>query len=1082
MEFYAKLTDLLKSVRAIQKLESLKYVKDEEKDEKIKEFKDKLITFLKCRIFSKDCNNFRKYWIHYLKNLIDTSLKYCTEPESHKINELIKESNKDNYIKDSNINEINNRVDNREKENKDNNIKNINLKQEDKNIINLNHIELNNIKSFYPKNLNKEELNKEHELKININSNNKEEKKEKQNNIIINFNENNNNIKDNIDKFDFFENNNNRNKIRYNDDNLIQIENKNFGNPEIRFEKEKTEIKFNKNINIFQNNSKEKILENQKINIKDEKNIQSGKNEIKNINSNEQNNFFINKEKSPQKIKEEKEKNNNKNIFELKEEIKTEQVKNNNRNIKENNPIKTKQENEIIKIEQKCDELLNNSSKNNIIQIIFNSSNQNINMNCQEIFSSINKINEKKININEYQKLKEKLITLLCILYPFSKKLKSSINENIFNDPTSTDKKLYEFLSKSIIIKPLPSFKFFEFNDKLSNMIEQFCNDFKINSKYELYIAFTFLVILRNLRKYDKNSEYKKYFETILEKEFLLAFKLIFILKHQQYYEDITDDFFEIYNGLHFIKIFYDGIFERIEIIQKDENSDNYIFGKDKFLLTFKKDYNCEVELLFIDKDEQLYENIMNKIEHFYDIDRHDAGYKMMKYSNNKGSDTNFNFILDLVELEINKIEYIYNNFKQYQLNLIALEKDIFRIGQNALNLYNKKIEKFVINEEQKSVFESLLINIKQNIEKKYKNLFNLYPYGSITQFLGSKSSDLDLYLDFKTKDEREKNNILLKLSQTIRTLIGKPPEEVISTRLCLIKFKYGKIKGTDIDICIMGFCPYLHSILFRTYSLIDVRFSLLAISLKKFIEIIGIKYQEGKIENLNSFSWMILLITFLQDIIKPPILPKLLSDKNNSLTNYPIKYGNNYKKKENFQYGYKTFNSFIKSIKEENTQLPEFLFKKNFLFDIKNKTGFKIGENKLSCSELFLHFLEFVIYYFKYDSVYVNCSVENEGFESMINILNFENSKEKNIKDDRFYNYFKNKYCKKINYYDKSKTKDGFILIRDPFDPHYNPAQSLKKLSTFRDSLKSGYLSLIKSGKFEILEKKENNKEEIII
>ena len=84
-----------------------------------------------------------------------------------------------------------------------------------------------------------------------------------------------------------------------------------------------------------------------------------------------------------------------------------------------------------------------------------------------------------------------------------------------------------------------------------------------------------------------------------------------------------------------------------------------------------------------------------------------------------------------------------------------------------------------------------------------------------------------------------------------------------------------------------MGFCPYLHSILLRTYSLIEPRFSLLANALKKFIEIIKIKSTENKNEFLNSFSWMILLITFLQDIIKPHILPKLLSDKRNSINSF---------------------------------------------------------------------------------------------------------------------------------------------------------------------------------------------------
>ena len=123
-----------------------------------------------------------------------------------------------------------------------------------------------------------------------------------------------------------------------------------------------------------------------------------------------------------------------------------------------------------------------------------------------------------------------------------------------------------------------------------------------------------------------------------------------------------------------------------------------------------------------------------------------------------------------------------------------------------------------------------------------------------------------------------------------------------------------------------MGFCPYLHSILFRTYSLIDSRFSLLAITLKKFVEIIKIKSKDNKIEFLNSFSWMILLITFLQDIINPQILPKLLSDKDNSIGLYKIPYGNNSGK--NFNY-YIDFKNFINNTKEEYTQIPDSFFYK---------------------------------------------------------------------------------------------------------------------------------------------------------
>ena len=37
----------------------------------------------------------------------------------------------------------------------------------------------------------------------------------------------------------------------------------------------------------------------------------------------------------------------------------------------------------------------------------------------------------------------------------------------------------------------------------------------------------------------------------------------------------------------------------------------------------------------------------------------------------------------------------------------------------------------------------------------------------------------------------------------------------------------------------------------------------------------------------------MVLLVSFLQDIIKPPILPKILSDKDNSIKTVQIQYGN---------------------------------------------------------------------------------------------------------------------------------------------------------------------------------------------
>ena len=1054
MEFYEKLTSLLKSARKVQKLDLLKKIEYGKKEETFKKFKDNLIPFLEFKVASEEAKNFRKYWIQYLNKLIESSLGYCsTSEEQKKIKNLIEEINNDNII-----NHINNKKNNIIEENKieeekieNRNKKVENFKLNDKQNNNFNNINFKNIDKFYPKNY-KQELNKDKD-------NNKEKKKEQ--NLFYN---NINNIIDNNKRYKL-------NQFNYKDNNNIIIgKEKKILKDDEAFEKK--EIDRNININITKKKSNEIIFEKKEKIIEEEK-FKSKSNE-NNIIKNNYNNYNNN-------INQEKNKNNNL--------IKKE---------KENKPILSKKEKEINTF---CEELLDNNNKNNIIQIIFNylfnekSKEDNINNINQKCIEFIKGIRNKGININ--QNIKDKLITLVCILYPFfSKKNKSKINENIFNPGSSSDKNLYEFLSKSMLIKIPDDFKFTDFTEKkVPNSITNFCTELKINEKngkYEIYNAFMYLFIFRSLRNYDKKNEYKNLFDILLEKEFIIAFKLRFILEHQEFYFQITDDFLGIYEGLKFIKIFYEQIFSEIQLLYKDITKDNnYIFGKEKYSLNFEHDENnnLDIKALFNQEDLYIYEKVFKKLKHFYNIDKDYTSdiYHLINSSSNKFTNPEINFVLNLVGLEHKKYNYINKDFYNYKKSIISLENDIFNMGKETLNLNENisKISEYYINQEQKEVFYSLLINIRTNISQNYSNKFELCPYGSVTQFLGSKKSDIDIYLYINAKNNDEKSRILIQLFITIEKIIGYRPKFIVSKRLCVITFRYGKNK-TEFDISIMGFCPYLHSILFRTYSLIDSRFSLLAITLKKFVEIIKIKSKDNKIEFLNSFSWMILLITFLQDIINPQILPKLLSDKDNSIGLYKIPYGNNSGK--NFNY-YIDFKNFINNTKEEYTQIPDsFFIKDKSLYNHYKekiiKSEKKVEKNKLSCAEIFLSFLEFIIYYFKYDSVYVNFSIENEGYEPIKNILNFSEINELNKKDERFCDYFKYKYCRHKNFNENnSKTRDGMILIRDPFDPHYNPAQSLIKsqLNTFIERLKFGYFCLIKHGQFKKLEeemiKKENLK-----
>ena len=97
MEFYEKLTSLLKSARKVQKLDLLKKIEYGKKEEIFKKFKDNLIPFLEFKVASEEAKNFRKYWIQYLNKLIESSLGYCsTSEEQKKIKNLIEEINNDN--------------------------------------------------------------------------------------------------------------------------------------------------------------------------------------------------------------------------------------------------------------------------------------------------------------------------------------------------------------------------------------------------------------------------------------------------------------------------------------------------------------------------------------------------------------------------------------------------------------------------------------------------------------------------------------------------------------------------------------------------------------------------------------------------------------------------------------------------------------------------------------------------------------------------------------------------------------------------------------------------------------------------
>ena len=702
---------------------------------------------------------------------------------------------------------------------------------------------------------------------------------------------------------------------------------------------------------------------------------------------------------------------------------------------------------------------INKESKNNII------------------FCKIYQIAQNNLS-NELSNTKQKILLLECLIFPFiSNKqklqllsieqqfdknfIKSLEDSKLLNK--SKNNNLSEYLLHSIINNEIS-------NELISKLFQKNLFIYSAGELFELYQIYLLTKIFN--------------FECANEYIYKISFKIKFVLENYDdfYSKKFGCEFDSIIKTLWKIKNFYKIIYENK--ILEDENEkinyfDIYFEQNTNGFELIKQNNKSNSDLLFYEEENKVYGELMQKIHNFYKINNNlslISGYsKELK---------NYEFPFNIIDLINLKNGYILNNFKEYKQNLINIEKMIYSLGLDSLFPYNINssyfiyISRYIINPYLKNIILSLNIYLHKRLET-YK--FTLYPYGSVTEFLSDKESDIDLYLDISEMQEKARRiHFLYVLFYVIKNL-DKKASLTVSTRVCVITFQF---KLVNFDISVTGFCPYLHSALIREYSLIDPRFPLLVIAIKHIIKILKINnISDDKAHAyLNSFSWVLLLIGFLQDVIKPPVLPKIL--KNSEIFEKEVLFGNNKvdKDEENDKSNEnkyekisksKNFESFINNMESENIKIPEHLG--NINIRIKNYQNQITQKNNMSCSELLLKFFEFVIFYFKYDTIFVNCSFDYEGFENLENINENMSSDDVNT----FNNYFNRKYLKKSK---GEKNKDGYFLIRDPFDPRYNPAQTLKfnSLKKFFSRLRLAYFNLIKYGNLELVKRQielEENK-----
>ena len=852
-----------------------------------------------------------------------------------------------------------------------------------------------------------------------------------------------------------------------------------------------SEMKFQKKSIVFI----KKIIED-KFNIKlENKNI--------NINKNLVNQF----KKDFHQIKGEKEikheiidPNGNKDKINISNNNITEQ-KNNNRNFNitlhsKKNKEKSEAVLKIIKINSDIDKLL--SDNIHIILIlkikkIFNQiEKENINeaeeilkeikFSLNNLFLKLKEINEKIYNLDIDEEYLSKYITLLFSVFPFfSKNQKDAISKwsfskisnnylifkriliNLNEDNKIIENFLYEFF-----------FSYEEMGEKEKKLNVLIKNVFKTsqNNKSLLYYSYQLMILFSIIFE-----RFKSFYKSMI----ILSFKLYFILSNEKLFSFNSDQFSILYRDLLFIKNFYSKIYEN-EI-------------KNPFLITIKKNQifygdfnlvsnieNVNTSFLFDKEVYKNYETIMNLkngiIPHFYNINEKNINELIdatsYYFKNNKEK-----FLDNIISLTYIKADFIENNFIRYKRNLIKLETEIYNLAKSNLNK-NKKdkiIDKYSQKKDYEKIFNNFVNDLNKEMTKTYKEKYNkkykLYPMGSLTEYLSVNNSDLDLYLYIKKNSQR--HEILEAIYKCVNVFCQKVEKIIISQRICVINLIYDK---TEIDLSILGFSPYIHSLLFREYSLIDARFPLVGIAVKYVKDILCL----DKEYYLNSYSWISLLVVFLQDIINPPILPKLLSDKKeNEIIKFDIEYGH-YKGARTDMGDSIRIKNFFKSLKKEKIAIPDCLFNKNKILNIYKRDIADIGKkNNLSCAEILLKFLEFITFYLKYDTIYAESSINGEGFFNMEDIKNIYLNDKKNCDEDinkynyEFYRYFTQKYLK-FKLYKIRKTRDGFILIRDPVDNHYNPGQKFNReenVDKFINKLRSCYSILIKYGSFDVLKKK---------
>ena len=720
-----------------------------------------------------------------------------------------------------------------------------------------------------------------------------------------------------------------------------------------------------------------------------------------------------------------------------------------------------------------------------------------ISINFEKLFGKLNNIKLENLAENQVDKLIEISINSY---YYLTEKQKEKINDkfyclindndiadilylNIYNIFAKVDKK---YSKDKIIYENLLEYLCFPLDDYPINREKNKKEKDKKRTEINRQNAVEILLSLYKdflMNKNKDNSYVNLNKNNIIEKIYYYAI-INFIS-----YEDEFEDGEKLYKFL-YIKYLLEKKYDYKQLKKNKENiqKEIIIFSEEDLKNQEKKDKNLKNDDLeeFDNEEEENY-SIQNKllinnlktfipeeyIQIYFEVQQVISNFYLIPFpANILVNYDNINFTFNIIDMILFNKKYSLNNdwITKYRNNLLKLEKNIFNYYISSTEEYivreNKngdenKLIGYKVNKKMKNAYDNLIKHLYNKLPKNNNYKIEFIPFGSVTQLLSGKNGDIDLFLniesskqnplDFRNFHQTILNKLMIILRHLDKNLVFHQ-----TNRLCLFTFEY---EGIKIDINVYGICSYYGEILLREYSLMDFRFPMLVIYLKYIIGKYNIKNIEDDKSYINSFAWTNILLTFLQDILDPPLFPKLLNEKNKN--NITIKVGGgpgkNIKKQLENEIEYQKLRDFdvmeldedcnnIKNIEQIKEQFygKEEKNKKNNTDDYMTFTS----KNKMSVSEILLKFVQFIGYFFNYKYTMVNASYEFQGFMPKI---------EKIKSKDGFVNIV----------YKTCEHPENTLFIREPFDHTYNPCKSVPpdKLDKIQEEFRKIYINILEKG-----------------